>query len=119
MADTVARFENDGYPVADWVKVMLAAGVSSFYQRDESGIATAYYCPQRGDYLPIVKDSREITVVGLEGAGGKLHGNRHGSVYDMGDGALLWAFETKHNSITPGLLECGWQALEYPGTGRI
>ena len=115
VADTVARFENDGYPVADWVKAMLAAGVSSFYQRDESGIATAHYCPQRGDYLPIVKDSREITVVGLEGAGGKRFGNGHGSVYDMGDGALLWAFETKHNSITPGLLESGWQALEILG----
>ena len=112
VADTVARFESAGYPVADWVKAMLAAGKSSFYQRDESGIATAHYCPQRGDYLPIVKDEREVTVTGLEGAGGKLHGNGHGSVYDMGDGVLLWAFETKHNSITPGLLESGWQALE-------
>ncbi len=115
VAETVRRFESDGYPVAHWVKAMLAAGNSSFYQRDEGGIATAYYCPQRGDYLPLVKDGREITVLGLQGAGGKLYSNDHGGVYDMGAGALLWAFETKHNSITPGLIESGWAALELLG----
>ena len=110
VAETVARFEKDGYPVADWVKDMLAAGNATFYQRDASGVTSAYYCPQRRAYLPIIKDRREVSVAGLSGA--RLSGNGHGSVYDMGDGALLWAFESKQNSITPGLIESGWQALE-------
>ena len=33
-------------------------------------------------------------------------------VYDIGDGALLWEFNTKQNSITAGLVESGWIALE-------
>ena len=30
----------------------------------------------------------------------------------MGDGALLWEFTTKQNSITAGLIESGWRALQ-------
>ena len=110
VAETVARFEKDGYPVADWVKTMLAEGKSSFYARDASGNITSYYCPQRGAYVPLEKDRREITVSALGGA--EVYSNGHGSLYDMGDGALLWAFQTKQNSITAGLIDSGWRALE-------
>ena len=110
LAESSARFEASGYPVADWVKTMLAGGNTSFYLRDASGNITDYYCPQCAAYLPLEKDRREITVSALSEA--KIESNGHGSLYDMGDGALLWAFQTKHNSITPGLVECGWRALE-------
>ena len=35
VAETINRFETDGYPVADWVKAMVADGNSTFYQIDE------------------------------------------------------------------------------------
>ena len=112
-AHTVARFESDGYPVADWVKAMLAGGKPTFYQRDAGGKVVGYYSPQAGDYLPLVPDAREITIADLQAGDAKLWGNADGSVYDMGGGVLLWEFHSKHNSITPALVESGWQALEW------
>ena len=112
VAETVDRFETDGYPVAEWVKQMLAAGNSTFYQRDDRGKVVGYYSPQEGEYLPLLKDPREITISDLKASGAQIFSNGDGSVYDMGDGALLWEFNTKHNSITGGLIESGWKALE-------
>ncbi len=112
VADTVERFERDGYPVARWVRDMLAAGIPSFYQRDEGGQISGYYSPQAQAYLPLRRDPLEITVADLEATGAEVYSNGDGGVYDLGDGALLWAFNTKHNSITPGLIASGWRALE-------
>ena len=112
VAETIDRFEADGYPVADWVKQMLAAENATFYQRDESGKVVGFYSPQDGAYLPLVKDAREITIADLRASGAEVYSNGAGTVYDMGAGALLWEFNTKHNSITPALIESGWKALE-------
>ena len=54
VAESVAKFEEAGYEVADWVKEMLDKGYSSFYQT-ENGVATAYYSPQEGAYIPLEK----------------------------------------------------------------
>ena len=112
VAETVDRFEADGYPVADWVKDMLAAGHSTFYQRDHRGMVIGFYSPQDKAYLQLVKDAREITVADLRASGADLYSNGDGTVFDMGDGVLLWEFNTKQNSITTGLIESGWKALE-------
>ena len=108
---TIDRFEADGYPVADWVKRMLAAGNAKFYRRDAGGKATDFYSPQDRAYLPIIRDSRVITTADLRAAGATIYSNGDGAIYDMGDGALLWEFNTKQNSITAGLIESGRQAL--------
>ncbi len=112
VVETIDRFEADGYPVADWVKEMVADGNSTFYQVDESGKIIGYYSPQERVYLPLVKDPREITIADLRASGAEVYSNGAGTIYDLGDGALLWEFNTKHNSITPGLIESGWKALE-------
>ena len=112
VAESIDRFEKDGYPVADWVKAMVADGKSTFYRRDEGGKATGYYSPQERAYLPLVKDPREISIADLRASGAEVFSNGDGRIYDMGDGALLWEFNTKQNSITPGLIESGWKALE-------
>ena len=112
VADTVERFEADGYPVADWVKSMLASGKSTFCQRGDGGKVIGYYSPQQGEYLPLDKNPREITIADLRAAGAEIYSNGDGTVYDLGDGALLWEFNTKQNSITSGLVESGWKALK-------
>ncbi len=109
---TIERFEGDGYPVADWVKRMVADGNPAFYQRGAGGKVVGYYSPQARAYLPLEKDPREVTVADLRASGAEITGNGDGAVHDMGDGVLLWEFTTKHNSITPGLIESGWKALE-------
>jgi len=112
VAKSINRFEADGYPVAAWVKQMVADGGSAFYQRDEVGKVIGYYSPQERAYLPLNKDPREITIADLRASGVEIFSNGDGSIYDMDDGALLWEFNTKHNSITAGLIESGWKALE-------
>ena len=112
VAATIDRFEADGYPVADWVKEMVAGGKPTFYQRDEGGKVVGFYSPQDRDYLPLVKDPREISIADLRASSGEIYSNGDGTVYDIGDGALLWEFNTKQNSITAGLVESGWNALE-------
>ena len=112
VAETIDRFEADGYPVADWVKAMMAAGHATFYQRDAGGKVTGYYSPQERAYLPLERDARLVTVADLAASGVEVFSNGDGAVYDMGDGALLWAFKSKQNSITGGLIESGWKALD-------
>ena len=112
VAETIDRFEADGYPVADWVKTMIADGHKTFYQRDEGGKVSGYYSPPERAYLPLESDPREIVTADLRASGAEVYCNGDGAVYDMGDGALLWEFRTKQNSITAGLIESGWRALE-------
>ena len=109
---TIDDFEEAGYPVADWVKEMVASGKTTFYQYDENGLVTGYYSPQEGDYVKLAVDPREITVAELRASGAEVAGNDDASVYDMGDGVLLWEFHSKQNTITPDLVEMGWKALE-------
>ncbi len=112
VAETIERFEADGYPVADWVKTMIADGHATFYQRDEAGKAIGYYSLPDRAYLPLESDPREITIADLRAAGAQVYSNGAGAVYDMGGGVLLWEFRTKQNSITADLIESGWRALE-------
>ena len=112
VAETIDSFEEAGYPVADWVKEMVSSGHKTFYQTDENGKVIGYYSPQEGKYVTIEPDPREITIADLRASGKEVWTNGDGSVYDLGDGVLLWEFRTKQNSITPGLVESGWQALE-------
>ena len=117
VAETIDRFEADGYPVADWVKGMVAEGITSFYQRDDAGKVVGYYSPQDRAYLPLVRDPREITIADLRASGSEISSNGDGRLYNLGDGALLWEFNTKHNSITSGLIESGWKALDLLAEG--
>jgi len=110
--ENIERFENDGYPVAQWVKDMVANGYDTFYQTDEGGKVIGYYSPQDGEYKPLVKDPREITIDDLKAEGAEVWSNGDGSLYDMGDGVLLWEFTTKANTITAGFLEAGEKAVE-------
>ena len=112
VADSITRFEADGYSVADWVKQMVASGNSTFYQQNGAGKVIGYYSPQAQAYVPLEKSPHEITIADLHADQKQLASNDEASVYDIGDGVLLWEFHSKQNSIGPGLVEMGWQALE-------
>lgn len=109
---TIDAFERDGYPVAQWVKDMVASGKKTFYQTNEAGKVVGYYSPQARDYTPLHKDPLEITIADLKADGKQLWENGAGSIYDMGDGVLLWEFTTKQNTISAGSIEAGYKALE-------
>lgn len=113
VAETIEPFENAGYPVAQWVKDMVASGKTTFYQKNENGKVVGYYSPQAGDYVPLERDPREIVIADLRADGKLLWENGDGSIFDLGDGALLWEFTTKQNTITSGFIEAGYKAIEY------
>lgn len=112
VAETVPQFEAAGYPVAQWVKDMLAAGKATFYQRNAGGIATHFYDPRSGDYMPMPVDPLHIRIDVLRADGKTLAENEDGAVYDLGDGVLLWEFRSKQNTITAKFVEMGYKALE-------
>jgi 3-hydroxyacyl-CoA dehydrogenase len=138
--DNIARFEEAGYPVADWVKQMVGNGHPTFYQRDQNGQMRGYYSAQDGQYVPVADDPRAITVEELrankvtvavsEGAltpevvkedlrrtpTGEVARNSGASVLDMGDGVALLEFHSPANAIDADVIEMTWKALELLDT---
>ena len=112
VADTIPTFEAAGYSVADWVKQMVAGGHPTFYQRDEKRQATAYYSPQKGDYLPLEHDPRLITVANLKANNKEVARNDGASVIDMGDGVALLEFHSQAMAIDADLVEMSYKALD-------
>ena len=86
------KFEEAGYPVAQWVKDMLASGKQTFYQRDQYGVVTGYYSPQQSDYVPVEDDPKRIKIADLRARGvaeksaetptAMVRENEHGAIYD-------------------------------------
>lgn len=126
VADTVPRFEAAGYPVAGWVKQMLASGHTTFYQRDANGQVTGYYSPQAGDYVPLPADPLAITAASLHAnsadiavavetrqpSGGRVDGNAGATVLDMGDGVALLELHGMNNTIDTDVIDMLWKSLD-------
>jgi len=110
--ETVPRFEAAGYPVAQWVKDMLAQGDKTFYQRDDKGQVIGYYSPQEGKYVPLTPDPRAYTVAALKANSKEVARNDGASIYDMGDGVALWEFHSPANAIDADVVEMGYKAVD-------
>ena len=110
--ETVPAFEAAGYPVADWVKQLLAAGHERFYHYDEQGPPGAYYCVYAGEYLPIPRDENELNIADLRTKSSPLAQNASASIHDMDERILLLEFHSKQNAIDPEIIEQAWRALE-------
>ncbi|MCC6614906.1 MAG: 3-hydroxyacyl-CoA dehydrogenase/enoyl-CoA hydratase family protein [Anaerolineae bacterium] len=110
--ETVPRFEAAGYPVAQWVKDMLAQGNATFYQRDANGQVIGYYSPQESKYIALTPDPRAYTVAALKANGKEVARNAGASIYDMGDGVALWEFHSPANAIDADVVEMGYKAID-------
>lgn len=106
VADTVEKMEAAGLTVASWVKEMLAAGHSSFYQDGR------YYDFTTKQYVGKPVDRFQITVAGLYAAGRELARNDSASLLDMGDGVALLEFHAKMNAIDADMVAMANIALE-------
>lgn len=112
VAETLPQFEAAGYPVAQWVKDMLASGHSTFYRRDANGLVDGYYSPQAAAYVALEKDKRDIKVAALKATNRRVAGNGSASLYDLGDGVLQWEFHSQAAAIDADLVEMGYKALD-------
>jgi 3-hydroxyacyl-CoA dehydrogenase len=116
VAETIPTFEAAGYPVAGWVKQMVASGQHTFYRRDDKGRVIAYYSPQIGGYVALEHDPREITVANLRAENKVVATNGSASILDMGDGVALWEFHSQAFAIDADLVEMGYKALDLLNT---
>lgn len=111
VAETIDRMEEMDFAVADWVKQMVDQGCESFYQYQD-GIAVGYYDMGTGEYLPLAYGPKDIQL-GLKMAQGKVvEENDDAAIVDLGDGIALFEWHTKANTITPGMVEMGYRAIE-------
>ena len=107
VADTAAQMEAAGHRVADWVKAMLAAGITTFYQTD--GVVNFDNVAQTS---PSVADPRHLSLATIRASGGPLETNASASLHDMGSGVLLFEFHSKVNSLDMDILTMGNIALQ-------
>ena len=119
LQEGIAAAEADGQIVAEWVKDMVASGLTSFY-KSENGvkkyydIATKTYQPMPGASEFIILDNYRDKKPVYENPDAILH--------DIGEGVLCLEFRSKANSIGEGVLrgindsikiaeEEGWKGL--------
>lgn len=107
VAETVEKMEADGFEVASWVKEMLAAGHTSFY--NEKGECYDFI---NGGYLAGSAETDVITVESLRKPNKPVAQNMSATLHDMGDGVLLYEFTSKMNAIDDDLVAMGYEALE-------
>jgi len=111
VADSIPKMEAAGFPVADWVKQMVAAGCATFYKYG-GGIAVGYYHHEAQGYIPFEQMPRVIQVASLKSAGEEIDSNADASLVDLGDGIGLLEVHTKANTLTPAVIEMGWRAVK-------
>jgi len=111
VAATVPTFEAAGYPVAQWVKDMLAQGITSFYQR-ENGRVIGYYSPQTAAYVALVPHPRAYTAASLRASGKEIIRNGSASLLDMGDGCALFEIHSPANALDQDVITLMDKALD-------
>ncbi|MEM7033085.1 MAG: 3-hydroxyacyl-CoA dehydrogenase NAD-binding domain-containing protein [Chloroflexota bacterium] len=111
VADTITMIEADGFTVAPWVKEMIAAGHSTFYNY-ENGQVTGYYDQATKTYKPIEPDPRKIIIDDLRANDKEVARNASASILDMGDGVLLLEFHAKMNAIDEDIIKLMVQSRE-------
>lgn len=104
VAETTTRIESDGYKVAAWVHEMLNAGITTFYQRDNTGALTGVYDPVSKNYKAVAPDTRTVTLNRLRQSGKEVFTNAGASLIDLDDGVLLMEFHTKANTLDTDIM---------------
>lgn len=99
--DTVEAMQNAGYVVADWVKVFIAEGNTSFY-KVENGIRL-YFDVSSSKYLPLPGGDSFIILSDLTEK--TVWKNSACHLVDLGDDVVALSWNTKMGSIGGEVLE--------------
>ncbi|MFJ8257784.1 3-hydroxyacyl-CoA dehydrogenase NAD-binding domain-containing protein [Peribacillus asahii] len=92
---SVARLEQEGIAVPQWIKDFVAAGHETFY-KEENGIVSYY---DNGNYKQVIENPRVIHLQTIKKRQGVIKKNSGASLMDIGDGVILLEFTSPNNAI--------------------
>jgi 3-hydroxyacyl-CoA dehydrogenase len=108
---SVEKMENEGYPVPEKVKQMLAAGNTSFY-KTENGKTFAYDMTTE-NYKEVVVSKNIVSLKALKNAGKVVKTCASASLVDLDDGVLCLEFHTKMNALNKEIVEFQEDVVQY------
>jgi len=95
IAQSVARLEQEGIAVPQWIKDFVAAGHETFY-KEENGVVSYY---DNGNYKQVIINPRVIHLQTIKKQKGVIKKNSGASLIDIGDGVILLEFTSPNNAI--------------------
>jgi len=104
---TAEKMKAIGYPPAEWVDEMLAAGFESFYQY-ENGEKVGVYDIVKKNYVEVKKPAGVVTLKGQK----VVSQNAGATLYDMGDGIACLEFHTKMNALDDDIMSMAVEAFD-------
>ncbi len=107
---TLELFEAEGLTIGTWVKEMLAAGITSFYQVKDG--QSCYYNIASKSYQPIPGRESFILLDNIR-EGNTVWSNSDASVIDLGEGVLNIEFHSKMNTLGQGVIEAVHRGLDH------
>lgn len=119
--ETAAAMKKAGYPPAVWVEEMLEAGITSFYEYEQSR-KVSVYDPVEGAYQPLDRPTSLVVISEAKAAGQVIAKNMSASLIDIGDGIANLEFHTKMNTLDEdifNLLEESLDRLERDFEGLV
>jgi len=104
---TVEKMQVAGYPPAEWVNDMLAAGFDSFYEY-ENGEKVGVYDVTKKNYVGLKKPEGVVTLKGQK----VISQNAGATLHDMGDGVACLEFHTKMNALDDDIMSMANESFE-------
>lgn len=92
---SVAKMEEEGKTVPQWVKDMLAAGHTSFYKKENGKLH--YY--DNGTYVQVADNPKVIHLATVKQEKEVIKKNSGASLIDLGDGVLNLEFHSQNNAL--------------------
>ncbi len=106
--------ENNGYPVAAWVKEFVSGGNPSFYKKD-NGLKV--YNPLSKQFESIPGRENIINLFALPNPKPVLQ-NADSALHDLGDGVLCFEFRSKANTLGEGVIKGLQMSLDEAESGN-
>ena len=98
----IKLIEDAGRTVPNWVKEMLASGITSFYAASNGN---KQYYDQNSKAYKVIPGTENLVILDALRADNKVWGNSDTTVVDLGNGILNLEFHTKMNTIGGGVIE--------------
>jgi 3-hydroxyacyl-CoA dehydrogenase len=116
LRSSVERMKKDGLAIPANIEAMLAKGNETFY-KEEGGVRYQYDLVNH-TYLPIEEDAKVIVLKKLPKEK-KVASNDGASLWDIGDGVLLFEMHTKMNAVDNETLAMQNQAMDLLDAGKF